>query len=60
MSTLSERLRQIREKSDLILASSERDQVPTINRTWDQLKREMKSMDERIPHSQELHAKAYV
>ncbi|EPB91877.1 hypothetical protein HMPREF1544_01170 [Mucor circinelloides 1006PhL] len=59
MSTLGERLRQIREKSDLILASSERDQVPTINRTWDQLEREMKSMDERIPHSQELHAKAH-
>ncbi|GAN05672.1 NIC-domain-containing protein [Mucor ambiguus] len=59
MSTFSERLRQIREKSDLILASSERDQAPTINRTWDQLTREMKSMGERIPHSQELHAKAH-
>ncbi|KAL9550891.1 hypothetical protein MBANPS3_004514 [Mucor bainieri] len=59
MSTLIERLRQIREKSDLILASSEQDQAPTINRTWDQLQREMKSMDERIPHSHELHAKAH-
>lgn len=55
---LSDKLKQIREKSDLILSSSERTESPTIKRTWGQLEREIKLMNERIQPTQELHAKA--
>lgn len=55
---LSDKLKQIREKSDLILSSSERTESPTIKRTWGQLEREIKLMNEKIQPTQELHAKA--
>ncbi|CEP18109.1 hypothetical protein [Parasitella parasitica] len=55
----NKKLRQILERSKMLLPSSENTGIPEIQRTWSQLERDIKQMSERIHPTQELHAKAH-
>lgn len=55
-----ETLRQLRERSQLILLPGDTGNVPLIQRSLDQMEREMKKMRDNIKSTQELQAKAYV
>lgn len=51
-------LKQLRQQSELILSDNDRGNFPMIHRSLDQMEREMKTMNERIKPTPELHAKA--
>ncbi|KAI8644553.1 Nup93/Nic96-domain-containing protein [Parasitella parasitica] len=55
----NKKLRQILERSKMLLPTSENTGIPEIQRTWSQLERDIKQMSERIQPTQELHAKAH-
>ncbi|GAA5803362.1 hypothetical protein HPULCUR_008841 [Helicostylum pulchrum] len=52
-------LKQLRQKSELILSDNDRGNFPMIQKSLDQMEREMNAMNERIKPTPELHAKAH-
>ncbi|KAI9482779.1 MAG: Nup93/Nic96-domain-containing protein [Benjaminiella poitrasii] len=52
-------LRQLRERAQLLLSPSDRGDLPVIQKSIDQIEREIKAMSEKIRPTQELHAKAH-
>jgi hypothetical protein len=51
-------LKQLRQKSELILSDNDRGNFPVIQKSLDQMEREMNTMNDRIKPTPELHAKA--
>jgi hypothetical protein len=51
-------LRQIYERSQLLISPTVRGDMPFITRSLDQIQQEIKNMSEKIRPTQELHAKA--
>lgn len=54
----NEIFKQLRQKAALINSQVNRDNVPTIQRSLNQMDRELEAMNDRIKPTQELHAKA--